>query len=312
MPTVAEILANDPGNPAYGPNPGNAPSYWFSLPPNLNVSSIAEVTAAFPTAAVAAASTTSEPRRGPMAGNPFSLFPSAAGQLQNLNSIGGSGPGWLFSSPLSNRPNLGLLSGFGQAPVSQGVGIGSQIDLGGIGQVAGGLCDLFPTACAAVTSAVGGAIGTVIGNAANGGGQQQQTVPGGTTQGGCPKGYHPGANGECVIDGLGSYIPGDVGKPDVIWTAVNGRYGAGRTPVLVQAARRYCPAGWVLGKDGVCYDRLPGTARQHNPGHKPFLTGGEMNALRTAGRLRKKGKKLEKLLGIHHKRAASVPRRKCK
>ena len=60
------------------------------------------------------------------------------------------------------------------------------------------------------------------------------------------------------------------------------------TPVLVQSAKRACPAGFVLGKDGVCYERLGRTQRAHNPGARPLLTGGDMNALKRAKSLQKK------------------------
>lgn len=153
---------------------------------------------------------------------------------------------------------------------------------------AGGLanqgCDLLPTQilrdiCKGVVTSATGGNGTTA------------------TAQPCPKGYHRGANGGCVIDGPGSYLPGDVGKPDYVWTPQYGRYGAGVTPVLVQMNRRACPAGMVVGKDGLCYDHLARTNRLHNPGAKPMLTGGDMNALRTAHRLQKQIGKIARRFG---------------
>lgn len=108
----------------------------------------------------------------------------------------------------------------------------------------------------------------------------------------CPAGYHKDAAGRCAQDGISPYIPGDVGKPDYVWTPVNGRFGQGVTPVAVQSVKRACPSGMVLGKDGVCYDHLARTNRAHNPGTKPLLTGGDMNALRKAKALEKRWRKV--------------------
>lgn len=122
----------------------------------------------------------------------------------------------------------------------------------------------------------------------------------------CPTGYHRGANGECVIDGPGSWLPGDVGRPDVIWSAVNGRYGAGLTPVMVQRHTLQCPAGFKLGKDNVCYESLSKKERKWNPGTKPFMTGGDLNAVARVKRLKTRGRKMASVLGLN-----SPSRRSC-
>lgn len=110
---------------------------------------------------------------------------------------------------------------------------------------------------------------------------------------GCPKGYHPGPTpGSCELDGIAPYIPGDIGRPDVIWTPINGRFGQGASPVAVQATHLACPAGMVLGKDNVCYEHLARTNRKWNPGHKPLLTGGDMNAIRKTKSLEKRWRKV--------------------
>lgn len=166
-----------------------------------------------------------------------------------------------------------------------------------------GLCDSLPFPLNVACQAAGNYVGNKLTNTGG-------TTPGGST--GCPAGYHKSATGGCVIDGVGSYIPGDVGRPDYVWTPVNGAYGAGLTPVLVQRNTRACPPGHKLGKDGVCYRHISNKDRAHNPGHKPFLTGGEMHALQIAKRLRKKGRKLNSVLGVHPPRHAAAPRRKGK
>jgi hypothetical protein len=109
----------------------------------------------------------------------------------------------------------------------------------------------------------------------------------------CPDGYVSDGKGGCKLAGMAPYIPGDIGRPDYVWQPVYGRYGAGVTPVAMQTSRRVCPPGYVVGKDGVCYDRIAKTNRAHNPGTKPFLTGGQVNAIRTARRLEKRFRKLQ-------------------
>lgn len=108
----------------------------------------------------------------------------------------------------------------------------------------------------------------------------------------CPPGYKRDAAGACVTTGIGAYLPGDVGAPDVVWSPVFGRHGAGVTPIAVQTSRRVCPPGYVVGNDGVCYEGLAKSKRMHNPGTRPFLTGGEVNAIRRAKRLEKRFNRL--------------------
>lgn len=118
---------------------------------------------------------------------------------------------------------------------------------------------------------------------------------GGGTAVQCPPGYRPNGSGGCTIEGMGSYLPGDIGRPDVVWTPVNGRYGAGVSPFKVQSERLWCPPGYKLGKDDTCYECLGKTQRKWNPGTKPLFTGGDMNALRRAQRLKKKLRTAQKL-----------------
>lgn len=108
----------------------------------------------------------------------------------------------------------------------------------------------------------------------------------------CPKGYTRQSDGSCRVQGLGGFLPGDIGPQDFGWGTVNGRYGAGYVPIVVQRNYSACPPGSKLGKDGICYDRIARTNRKHDPGAKPFMTGGEVNVLRRAARLQKRGQKL--------------------
>lgn len=198
---------------------------------------------------------------------------AAGGALDFISRIGGGGSGPITTTgqpPVT--PALPLTGGTPSTPWNAGGG--------GAGPATGGpvgaLCDFLPSPAKELCKAGVSFIPQ------QGGGTSTQTTQN------CPAGYTRNAAGQCVTTGVGRYLPGDIGAPDVVWTAINGAYGAGVTPVLVQRNVRACPAGHVLGKDGVCYRRLARTNRAHNPGAKPLLTGGDMNAIRRTKRLKKR------------------------
>jgi hypothetical protein len=132
---------------------------------------------------------------------------------------------------------------------------------------------------------------------------------GGLVSNQCPPGYVRDANGGCRISGMGSYLPGDIGAPDFVWTPVNGRYGAGVQPFAVDQPRLKCPPGYKLGKDEVCYECLAKTERKWNPGTKPFMTGGDLNAVARVRRLKKRGRKMVTTLGLNPPRARKGKRK---
>jgi len=208
-------------------------------------------------------------------------------------------------------PSVGLnpmapVGGSGSIPVNPWQALPLTATQGGqITQLGNAACQLIsnPTAraaCVAAASAVGGWLGN---------GQQQQQQP--QQLAGCPSGYVPDGKGGCRIQGIGSYLPGDVGRQDFGWQPVAGMYGIGASPIAVARTTRACPPGFVLGKDGVCYDRLPRSARAHNPGTKPLLTGGDVNALNRARSLQKRIGKLNTRFGPK-KRAPFVAKKRCK
>ena len=111
----------------------------------------------------------------------------------------------------------------------------------------------------------------------------------------CPPGYKRNSSGNCQLEGMAPYIPGDIGQPDVInWNerVVGGRYGSGYAPVEIEQRRLYCPPGFKLGRDNVCYECLKKKERKWDPGTKPMLTGGDLNAIRRAQRLQKKVRRM--------------------
>lgn len=116
--------------------------------------------------------------------------------------------------------------------------------------------------------------------------------------GGCPGLTSVRVGDRCVE--LTALPPG--GRPAMTaaqGTPTLGFYGVGIVPVPTQQTKLRCPEGYVLGKDNVCYDSLPKTKRKWNPGSRPLLTGGEMNAIskaaRAAARLNSTQKRLKKV-----------------
>lgn len=150
------------------------------------------------------------------------------------------------------------------------------------------------------------ALGTVFtGGGGGGGGGTQLAVPT------CPQGYKSDGRGGCQVEGLGPYLPGDIGPQDFGWQGTLGRYGAGYTPILMaRNPTRVCPPGAKLGKDGVCYDRIARSNRMHDPGAKPFLTGGQVQTIKRAKALQKRGRRLMSSLMPAPKRCATTKRRK--
>jgi hypothetical protein len=125
----------------------------------------------------------------------------------------------------------------------------------------------------------------------------------------CPPGYKSTPTG-CQLEGMGPYLPGDVGQPDYVWTATNGRYGAGYTPYVRNRRHLACPPGFKLGKDEVCYECLTKKERKWNPGTKPFMTGGDLNAVARVRRLKKKGRRMVTTLGLTPARHTHKKKRK--
>lgn len=193
--------------------------------------------------------------------------PGGGGAGGNTGGPSAAGPG--YQQAFSNIPPVGQATVHGD-PLVDYFTTGSPA---GSAAPAGGLCAMAP----------GGPLGRAACEwLANQVGSRISNTP--TT---CKDPYIPDGKGGCKHK-TGSMLPGDVGLPDTVWSPVAGRYGAGLSPMLVQRQVRMCPPDFVLGKDGVCYDRLPRTSRAHNPGARPLLTGGDMNALRKVGRLKKR------------------------
>lgn len=81
--------------------------------------------------------------------------------------------------------------------------------------------------------------------------------------------------------------------------ATQGRFGPAEVPGSVLRDIATCSRGMVLGKDGLCYDRLPNRDRLYPRGRRPLLTGGDMRAIsRAAAAGRKMARVRSDLTGI--------------
>lgn len=151
-------------------------------------------------------------------------------------------------------------------------------------------------------SLVGGLITDGIGIGSTGGpGATGLTDPGYTNLTGgdpCPTGYSWDGQ-QCVATGIGGAIQralpgGQTGTGvDVYGAAVMGAFGRpALQPYVYSQPVRRCPPGLVLGKDGLCYDKIANKDRMWPRGPRPFMTGADMKALRRAASLKNRVKKL--------------------
>lgn len=153
-------------------------------------------------------------------------------------------------------------------------------------------CNLITNA--ALRAACIAASGLLLPGGGGGGGSPMVPITPSNGALSCPAGMKWDGT-QCVTTGIGRFLPGDIGDPDYAWQAMNGRYGAGVMPYEETRSVARCPTGYVLGKDGVCYDHLRKGDRMWNPGTKPMFTGGDMAALRRAKRLKARLKSVTKL-----------------
>jgi len=102
---------------------------------------------------------------------------------------------------------------------------------------------------------------------------------GGGAPGPCAPGTQRAPSGICVAPASPVGTSPTLGIP---YETVEGRYGPAQVPISVARERRECEAGMVLGKDGLCYDRLPNRERLYPRGRRPLLTGGDMRCISKA------------------------------
>lgn len=228
---------------------------------------------------------------GGLAGALVQHFVGLPAALNSLSAQAGTSVARRENRPtVRPTPNVGILTGMGPIPHHQ-------IDVqGGITGAVGGI------------QGGGGWQGAILGGLAGllGSGsepaQGSPVIPGGSglaAGGPCPDGTFS-ILGRCV-----DLIPGGAtsgaGMIQSRGEAVHGQYGVGVVPAVRSQQVRDCPAGMVLGLDGVCYNRsqLRKDERAHRPPRKPLLTGGDLNAISRAARvsraLERKTKELQRL-----------------
>ena len=103
-----------------------------------------------------------------------------------------------------------------------------------------------------------------------------------------------GPRGDCL------FPPSPVGAARLGGTAVMGIHGAGVVAGSEIIDRATCLRGMHLGNDGICYKKgaITNKERMWPAGAKPLLTGGEMNAIRTADTARGRVARAAGRLGI--------------
>lgn len=211
-----------------------------------------------------------------------------------------------LQTPNLSDPRNNTMAGILTQQFLSGTGIGtsspfqqqSALDWGGVISSVGNVgCNLITnaaarTACLALAQGVGGALGTsdTRGVGLNPVQTQQSLTPS------CPQGMV--WNGQaCVNPGVGGVLeralPGDIGRPDMVFQGAAGTMG-GVAPINYSTIRRVCPKRYALGLDNICYPKpmLPRAFRKWVPPRKPLLTGGEVRVLQRAKSLQKRVRKL--------------------
>ena len=126
-------------------------------------------------------------------------------------------------------------------------------------------------------------------------------------QGPCLPGLIRGPQGRCIAP------TSPLGAKILVGEAVMGKYGAALIPGSQIIDRAVCLVGMQLGDDGLCYNRgnITNKQRMWPAGRKPLLTGGEMNAIRTAARAgRRLAGATKRLQGLGMMPKPAAPRRR--
>ena len=124
-------------------------------------------------------------------------------------------------------------------------------------------------------------------------------------------GVHPQDEGPCLPplkrgpQGLCIAPTSPLGASRLVGEATMGRYGAALIPGSQIVDRATCLRGMQLGNDGLCYNKgqITNKQRMWPAGAKPLLSGGEMNAIRTAATARGRVARAAGRLGIIPKAA---------
>lgn len=190
-----------------------------------------------------------------------------------------------------------IISAKSLASVTPAGGIPSASQGSILGAVLGGLGGL-------ITGGPGGAVVGAIGGYESGGGAP---AGGGSLAAGCPSGYHQDGN-QCVPNAtttIAGILPGgSSGGYSMAGNYGGAVMGAFGVPALQPAADTRtslrCPAGSVLGRDDLCYNKgtIPRKFRKWRKS-KPYVTRAQYNLIAKADRQRDKILRLAKKSGLH-------------
>ena len=245
-------------------------------------------------------SSSSRPTVRPPAGVNIGIGGTRTDPIVTINGVQTQGPmiqapapktqGPMIQAPAPKPTGGDVFTPITRRPIANQFDVGAGIQ-GAIGAKVGG-----GSTVDVILAGVGAAL-------ADGGGSEvpsgSNLVPGATGGGNCPSGTIS-IFGKCIDVQPGGATAGAglvVGGGE----AVHGYYGVGVAPAQRSIAVRDCPAGMVLGKDGICYNRaqLRKSERAHPPARKPLMTGGDLNAISRASsvarKLKRKNKELRKL-----------------
>jgi hypothetical protein len=204
-------------------------------------------------------------------------------------------------SAIISRPS----NGGARAPTRQGIiegiigGVTGFVSGGVPGAIVGGLSGLSSGGGSEPASGEPTVPGTDIGRGRGRGGSYGGGFTGQTAQQ-CPEGtFAVGSQCVDIVPGGAHQGSGMIVSPG---EGAVGQVGIGAVnPAIFQETVHRCPRGMVLGIDNLCYHKkaLTKATRKWNPGRRPLLTGGELNAIsraaRAARRVKGAQKNLEKL-----------------
>lgn len=237
--------------------------------------------------------------------------PAPPSSRQMVAWTGGYAPGYSGPRPAGGyNPvpgNLGRMTSGLQTGMPQGPG-----DLGGGVALPGSISEIPQWVLQQGLSFVQQWIAQQLAGPSGGSGSGSLPAEG---SGGCPTGYeYNPSSGQCEEVGVGGMIrrtlPGGASGVTEYGNAVVGAFGVPALQPAVVGQRQNsrgevnpilkCPAGTVLGRDNLCYQKssIPRKFRKWKPAPKPPMSASDAKALRRIGTLQNKVKGLAKNAGL--------------
>jgi hypothetical protein len=105
-------------------------------------------------------------------------------------------------------------------------------------------------------------------------GTVERLIPGGAT-----------GTAAATVDAFGEAVIGAFGRPALV-------------PAMASTMTHRCPRGTILGRDNLCYEKLPREFRKWKPAPKPPMSAKDWKTLQTAERVRAKSKDIASKAGF--------------